>query len=191
MKTRCINLKDFEAVGLLDGSITALWRPLSPQPMEYEGGWCYCSPKGKFIWGAISMPGSPTDHCPWQPGDALICREKHSVWYDGARRGAYYWADQGAMHQVTRWKGAQQMPQWASRIRRELVAVECRQPDRETEERLIASGDYRKWHWVLTVGEVAADLVANCILDHSQPCTCGAEEHNIQAEAALCALETP
>ena len=35
----------------------------------------------------------------------------------------------------------------------------------------------------------STDLVANTVIDHSQPCTCGAEEHNIQVEAALCALE--
>lgn len=35
------------------------------------------------------------------------------------------------------------------------------------------------------------DLVSNCVMDHSQPCTCGAEEFNIQVEAALEALNSP
>lgn len=47
----------------------------------------------------------------------------------------------------------------------------------------LSAGTCKKWKSI--------DLVANCVLDHSQPCTCGAEAHNIYVEAAMEALNFP
>lgn len=208
MKTRCVNLKDFEARGLLDGSISTLWRPVKPQPPDDLPlhGWITSADldrDGLYSW--YDRPSISRQHCvkcPWESGDVLIGREKFFIDHidfawggklperptDEIKEMIYYRADGTCCQQMgecacsevgkPRWRSSTQMPQWASRIRRELVAVECRQVQSVTEGEARASGaspcfwfshingfantmeraypgtwDRNDWYWLLKVKE--------------------------------------
>lgn len=133
MKTRCINLKQSEVLGLLDGSITALWRPVKDQSM----GIIVTSRGFKPLVLANRNNKVAEIHCPYgQPGDVLIGREAFRQLYAGGvtlgGRPAYR-ADIGRDGNADKvqnspgmsWRSAAQMPAALSRIRRELVSVEC------------------------------------------------------------------
>jgi len=121
---------------ILDGSKTQTRRIMKPQPTK---DYVTFMPLSAELVG-VTKHGGPIDnrgwlHCPYgRPGDRLWVREKHAVWErDGwieggvtitpSERGVYYWADQGAMHQVGRWTPSIHMPRWASRITLEVDSV--------------------------------------------------------------------
>lgn len=152
MKTRCINLKDHESIGLLDGSITALWRPVKPAPVAVD----FLNVGGGVDWPcAVTPAGRVALHCPYQRGDTLIGREKHAVWHDGDKSGAYFWADQGAMHQVPKgsWRSASEMPAALARHRLKVVSVECLQGEQRPMEGSIMEWEAQRkeWFWKLSV----------------------------------------
>ena len=90
--------------------------------------------------------------CPYgNPGDRLWVRERHAIWEREAwieggvtitppERGVYYWADQGAMHQVGRWSPSIHMPRWASRITLEVVSVRVERLQDISEEDAMVEG---------------------------------------------------
>lgn len=168
MKTRCINLRDHEVRGLLDGSITALWRPVKLTGHDGiqsdHSQWRFVSTpdswtgqkdleKGIYAWQhRADIKRLIQERCPYgQPGDVLIGREAWQPfdWYehcdcDGAcscPRGPLFRSNGGT---EKGWRSAATMPASLSRIHRELVAVECRQGKTGiTEAMSVASG--AKW----------------------------------------------
>jgi hypothetical protein len=85
-----------------------------------------------------------------KPGDRLWVRERHAIWtrpetqiygfHFPEERGVYYWADQGAMQQVGRWRPSIHMPRWASRITLEVTGVRVERLQDISEEDAIAEG---------------------------------------------------
>lgn len=152
---------------ILEGRKTQTRRILKPQPIEHDGI-IECGPAIAGSMHALHQ-WLIANKCPYgKPGGTrLWVREKHAVWHrDGwveggvtiepADRGVYYWADQGAMHQVGKWTPSIHMPRWASRITLEVEGVRVERLQDITRGDAMAEGcpfpnmadgpDPRKWY---------------------------------------------
>lgn len=86
MKTHCINLKDNEALDLLEGSVTTIWRPVKPEPHK-RYGLLYPETVGPFLWlwsKETSGQGAEQQDLhalirPCKPGAELIGKEAWNI----------------------------------------------------------------------------------------------------------------
>lgn len=149
MKTRCINLKDFEVRGLLDGSITALWRPVKDQSM----GIIVTSRGFKPLVLANRNNQVAEIHCPYgQQGDVLIGREAWELSYG---KIPLYKAGSAPEDIGAKWKSPATMPAKLARIRREIVSLECIQGKGRPIEGSISEWETEReqWFWKIQLKE--------------------------------------
>ena len=160
MKERSIVLKPFEVRGILDGTITKLWRVVKPQPIEHDGiiecgpaiagsmhalvAWlilnkCPLGPVGSKVWGKEAWHGSLIGEAGTSIDYKATCAQNTSEenpWESfTSDPDAYEWV---AKHYTKTWASPVTMPRWASRITLTLEAVEVEKVNGE-------------WMWVYTV----------------------------------------
>jgi hypothetical protein len=158
-------LHEFEVKGILDGTITELWRPVKPQPRE-TSEWLDVDPRCNFEWKScycgINYIKSKS---PFGPvGTRITGRETHwrygyvSRWvgsepiepyfymipyYEGQGVGSHLvrFDDPGKQKELTWVKlSSTMMPSWASRIILINTGVECKRAREIAEEEARAAG---------------------------------------------------
>ena len=161
-RERPVILRDHEARGLADGSISVLWREVKPQPPSEPLAVERYAPiitnrrgemdAGPDVFGAHGEDWDRT--CPYgAPGDRLWVRETWGLcrfgdatdWYRGKvgptregdplrqANGVEYRAEWGPQQEHCFWRPSIHMPRWACRTVLEIVSVGVQRPQDASE----------------------------------------------------------
>ena len=132
---RSIILKGHEVQSIRNNTRTQFRRVASNQPVGQSYSTVKCRKvDSEFQWYS-ELGESSLFKCPiGKIGERLWVKELHCIWNRKeivsatrtypAETGVYYYADQGAMFQVPKWKVASRMPRWASRITLEILDIQ-------------------------------------------------------------------
>lgn len=160
-------LKPHEARAIVEGRKTQMRTVIKPQPewRERKGlesaGWSYKWAKGEMsCWPEIEKFCKElvrTSACPWQIGDRFYGKEAYvnghpldefglglnedvlKTWYKVDNKIDKWYCCDGDYGPVP-WKPARTMPQWASRIHREIINIRVERLQDISEEDAIAEG---------------------------------------------------